>query len=172
MMTGSSSGQTRFAARKFCHFFVDEVVGRSAAPLDDFPSFLVRWDDDAARAHSIRENLGDLFLAFDLQMLAGSSHDYVLGPWFHSHAACLNTSRASRSIHMLPKSTTSSTPVRSATSIASRIVLTNDASVRSDGSIARCTPRFLAWATLGATPCVNRSTTSRHGAPVVPPGVK
>src|SRR6266404_5359751 len=78
-----SPRQARFAARELFYFFVDAVVGRSAAPLDHFPSLLVRWDDDAYRTHSIRENLGDLFLALDHQMPARPAHDDVLRPWLH-----------------------------------------------------------------------------------------
>jgi hypothetical protein len=69
MTTRSSSRQARFAAHKFRDFFADKIVGRGAAPLGDFPSFLVRWDDDASRGHSISENLGDFVFLLEPSLM-------------------------------------------------------------------------------------------------------
>ena len=81
-------------------------------------------------------------------------------------------SSGSRSIQQFPTSAMTPMPARSATSVPSRRVCTNDTSVRNDGSIASVTPRDSAYFAHGATASASDVASSSNERPSRRPGVK
>ena len=81
-------------------------------------------------------------------------------------------SSGSRSIQQFPTSAMTPMPARSATSVPSRRVCTNDTSVRNEGSIASVTPRDSAYFAHGATASASDAASSSNDRPSRRPGVK